>query len=97
MYVDLYMNYPPIIGCVSNKGGCGKTTSLCNLFERLSVSGLKTLLVDKDVSSASATQLLARCTNNLTSEQQKYSGMEYIMGPITKYSGPESWISTFME
>lgn len=42
------MNNPALIAAGNHKGGCGKTTSLCNLGRRAQQRGLKTLVVDTD-------------------------------------------------
>lgn len=46
-----------IISIINNKGGCGKTTTTCNLADALSKKGKKVLVVDTD-SQCNATSLL---------------------------------------
>jgi len=77
---------PLIIGFVSGKGGCGKSTIAANTTVILSALYDKVIAVDMDITNATLTSLLLSVTPDILKEDDGISTLDYIVEGSEEYS-----------
>lgn len=76
---------PYIIGFLSGKGGCGKSTIATNVAVLLSVLYKKVVAVDMDITNATLTQMMLSLTPDVLRADDKISTLDYIVEGAEEY------------
>jgi len=77
---------PVVIGFLSGKGGCGKSTIAANTTVLLSVLYKGVIAIDMDITNATLTQLMLALTPEILKEDDGISTIDYIVEGSNEYS-----------
>lgn len=77
---------PFIVGVLSGKGGCGKSTITANTIVLLSVLYGKVIGIDMDITNATLTQMMFSMTPDVLKQDDRISTIDYMVEGATEYS-----------